>query len=45
MKIETCIDSLICYGMNTGLVEPSDHTVLVNRLLDLLQLDAYEPTD
>ena len=45
MKIETCIDSLICYGMNTGLVEPSDHTVLVNRLLELLQLDAYEPTD
>ena len=45
MKIETCIDSLICYAMNTGLAEPEDHVVLVNRLLELLRLDAYEPSD
>ena len=45
MKIETCIDSLISYGMNTGLAEPPDHQVLVNRLLDLLGMDAYEPSD
>ena len=44
MKIETCIDSLISYAMNTGLAEPEDHVVLVNRLLELLQLDAYEPS-
>ena len=36
MKIETYIDSLVSYAMNTGLAEPVDHTVLVNRLLDLL---------
>jgi UDPglucose--hexose-1-phosphate uridylyltransferase len=45
MKIETCIDSLISYAMNTGLAEPADHQVLVNRILDLLRLDAYEPSD
>ena len=30
--------------MNTGLAEPVDHQVLTNRLLDLLRLDAYEPS-
>ena len=44
MKIETCIDALVSYAMNTGLAEPVDHQVLVNRLLDLLRLDAYEPS-
>ena len=45
MKIETYIDSLISYAMNTGLAEPADHQVLVNRLLELLHLDFYEPSD
>ena len=45
MKIETYIDSLISYAMNTGLAEPEDHQVLVNRILDLLRLDSYEPSD
>ena len=45
MKIETYIDSLVSYAMNCGLAEPEDHQVLVNRLLDLLRLDAYEPVD
>ena len=45
MKIETCIDSLVSYAMNTGLAEPEDHQVLTNRLLDLMRLDNYEPTD
>ena len=36
MKIETYIDALVSYAMNTGLAEPEDHIVLVNRLLDLL---------
>ena len=44
MNINTCIDSLISYAMNCGLAEPDDHQVLVNRLLDLLRLDSYEPT-
>ena len=45
MKIETCIDSLVCYAMNNGLAEPVDHVVLTNRLLDLLRLDDYAPSD
>ena len=45
MKIETCIDSLVSYAMNTGLAEPEDHIVLVNRLLDLLGKPDYEPSD
>ena len=43
MKIETYIDSLVSYAMNTGLAEPVDHQVLTNRLLDLLRLDDYTP--
>ena len=45
MKIETYIDSLVSYAMNAGLAEPVDHTVLTNRLLDLLRLDDYTPSD
>ena len=45
MKIETYIDSLVSYAMNTGLAEPEDHQVLTNRLLDLLRLDDYTPSD
>ena len=45
MKIETYIDSLVSYAMNTGLAEPVDHQVLVNRLLDLLRLDDYTPSE
>ena len=39
MKIETYLDSLVAYAMNTGLTEPEDHVVVVNRLLDLLRMD------
>ena len=45
MKIETYIDSLVSYAMNCGLAEPEDHQVLVNRLLDLLGVDDYAPSD
>ena len=45
MKIETYIDSLVSYAMNTGLAEPVDHQVLTNRLLDLLRIDDYTPSD
>ena len=45
MKIETCIDSLVSYAMNCGLAEPVDHQVLTNRLLDLLRLDDYTPSE
>ena len=44
MSIYKWIDSLICYAMNCGLAEPVDHQVLVNRILDLLSIDEYEPS-
>ena len=44
MKIETCIDSLVSYAMNRGLAEPCDHQVLVNKLLELLRMDDYTPS-
>ena len=45
MKIETLIESLISYAMNKGLALPEDHTVLLNKLLEVLQLDSYQPSD
>ena len=45
MTIETCIDSLVSYAMNAGLAEACDHQVLLNRLLDLLRMDDYAPSD
>ncbi len=44
MKIETYMDSLVSYAMNKGLTQPEDHTYLVNRLLEVLGMDAYEPS-
>ena len=45
MTIETCIDSLVSYAMNCGLAEACDHQVLLNRLLDLLRIDDYSPSE
>ena len=45
MRIETYIDSLVAYAMNTGLAQPVDHQVLTNRLLDLLHREDYTPSD
>ena len=45
MTIETCIDSLVSYAMNCGLTQPEDHTVVVNRLLEVLKLDSYAPSE
>ena len=45
LKIETYIDALVSYAMNCGLAQPCDHQVLINKLLELLKLDAYTPSD
>lgn len=42
--IETYIDALVCYGMNTGLLEPVDHDVAVNKILEIMRLDDYTPS-
>ena len=44
LKIETCIDSLVCYAINCGLAEAEDQTVLTNRLLDILHMEDYTPS-
>ena len=41
MTIETLIESLVSYAMNKGLTLPEDHAVVLNRLLEVLQLDAF----
>ena len=43
MTIETLIESLVSYAMNKGFALPEDHTVLLNRLLEALHMDSYEP--
>ena len=45
MKIETLLESLISYAMNKGLALPEDHTVLLNKLLEALKIDSYEPSE
>ena len=44
MKIETLLESLISYAMNKGLALPEDHAVLLNKLLEVLKIDSYEPS-
>ena len=44
MTIETYIDSLVCYAMNHGLTQPEDHNVAVNKILEILHLDSYTPS-
>ncbi len=43
--INRLIDELVCYGMNSGLVDPVDEVYTRNRLLELYQLDTYEKSD
>ena len=45
MKIETYIDSLVSYAMNKGLTLPEDHMVVTNRILEILGMDSYEPSE
>ena len=43
MSVDFYIDSLVAYAMMQGLAAPEDAQVLVNRLLDILRKDDYEP--
>ncbi len=45
MKIETCIDSLVRYAVDKGLAEPCDRVMLTNRLLEVLKIDDYTPSE
>ena len=39
------INALVAYGLKKGLIAPEDEIWARNRLLDILGLDAFEPTD
>ena len=45
MNIHTYLASLVQYGLDTGLIEPCDKTCITNQLLQVLQLDSYEPAE
>ena len=45
MEVDTCIASLIQYGLDCGLIEPCDRTYLINQLLQTLKLDSYHPAE
>ena len=40
--MERYIKSLVQYGLDTGLIDPADKRLALNRILELLQADAYE---
>ena len=42
--IERYLDSLVEYAVRTGLAQKADRRVLTNRLLDILRLDDYTPS-
>lgn len=45
MKIETYMDALTAYAIDRGLAQPEDRQVLTNKLLEILRLDAYAPSE
>ena len=45
MNISTLIRELVIYGRKTGLIEPTDETYTVNRLLELFGLNDHSPED
>ena len=42
MEVNGYISALIRYGLDRGLFEPCDKIYMVNRILEVLQLDAFE---
>lgn len=45
MKIESLIQELVKYGMDNNLVETDDEVYVTNRLLELFNLNAYNPSE
>ena len=44
MNVNSLIDALVCYAINTGLAPAEDWNYLVNRLLEAMALDDYTPS-
>ena len=45
MNTNIYIASLVQYGLDTGLIESCDKTYITNQLLQVLQMDSYEPAE
>lgn len=45
MTVYEGIAALAAYGVRTGLIEEADRTWVINRLLEALELDAFEAAD
>lgn len=45
MNVNTYLTALLQYGEERGLFEPCDRVYMTNRLLELMQLDSYAPTE
>lgn len=41
--IDNSIEKLVQYGINTGLISEEDKIYAVNRILEVLNKDSYEP--
>ena len=42
--VNTYIEKLAGYGLKKGLIQPADYVYTVNRILDVMGLDSFEPT-
>ena len=45
MHVNVYISALIQYGLNKGLFSPCDKALMLNGLLEVLQLDSFEPAE
>ena len=43
MNVNVYLTSLVQYALNKGLIEPCDRIYVTNQLLQVMQLDSYEP--
>ncbi len=45
MNVYFYIDALVAYGLSTGLITAADKRYITNRLLEIMALDDYTPTE
>ena len=45
MNVNVYITALVNYGLSKNLFEPCDKTFMINRILEVLKLDSFEPAE
>ena len=45
MQVNSYISALIQYGLCKKLIEPCDRTYIANRIIDVMQLDEFQPLE